>query len=367
MRHLDYVCFQNRSGYAQAAQDYIYALRASPNYNLHLTLLHSTLDTIGMTPDRYREMMLMMDNPLDDEKFIQVFHCIPDMQWKANRDSGRSIGFATFETAEPPAAWVEMLNKNSAIICPSEFCVESFQNAGVKPPIFHIPHVFDDILFNPQVVPSKKFDRFTFLFFAAWKHRKGWRELFEAYFREFKRSDNVQILVKTDRLTNSQRQIGDIRKNLGLSEEDTAPVLYETKILTEIELPRLFKSVDCLICPTYGEGFGLPGLQCMAVGTPVVITDYSGCRDYATEETATLIKPSGLILYNDMDGIPQFRNKKWAHISVDVVRDAMRHVLNNTDIVKKKAERAQQLVKERFTYNRAVSVFDRMLEIFDEH
>jgi glycosyltransferase involved in cell wall biosynthesis len=355
----------NRSGYAQATQDYVWALKRSDCYNLHLTILHSTPEQTSVSPERYRELLRLMNNPLDDETFIQVFHCIPEMQKRANR-GGRGVAFGTFETTDPPEEWVKILNTNEAIICPSNFCEQSFRTAGITKPIFTIPHVIDTSLYHPGVEPLKKQDRFTFLFFATWKRRKGWRELFEAWYREFKRSDGVQILVKTDRLSQSMREIADIRKNLGVSEEEAAPVLYETRILNEVELPKLFKSADCLICPTYGEGFGLPGLQSMAVGVPIIITDYSGCQEYANEETATLLKPEGSILYNDMDGIPQFRNKRWAHVSVESVRSAMRYVLGNTDIVNKKAERALRLVSEKFHYGRAVEGFDRMLEALDE-
>lgn len=360
--HIDLVCFANRSGYAQAAQDYVDVIKKSSDYRLHLTLMHTSPDQLAITPERYREMMSLMDSPLEDDNFVQIFHCIPDMQRRAWRGV-KSAAFATFETQNPPEHWVEILNSNNdAVIVVSKFNEDVFRKAGVTKPIHYIPHVVNTDLYHVSAIPNRAWDRFTFLYMGTWKQRKGWRELIEAWFREFSLSDNVQLVIKTDKLSVANREIAEVRKNLGLSEKETAPILFETKILNELELPRFLKSADCLVCPTYGEGFGLPGLQCMALGVPVIVTDYSGCQDYANEDTATLLKPSGFILYNEMDGIPQFRNKKWAHVSVESVKSAMRHVQCNTDIVKQKALRASEMVAEKFNYDVALQGFNRMME-----
>jgi len=359
MRLIDWVCFYNRSGYAQAAQDYIYALRASGQYEVHISLLHAAPDQMSITKERLLETQAMMKTSVPQDT-IQIFHCIPEMQRRANRHR-KGIGFATFETYEPPKPWIDILNTNTAVICQSMFNKDVFVRAGVKVPIFHVPHVLDTKLFNPDVQPQNKDDLFTFLFFGAWKQRKGWKELLEAWFREFTPQDKVRLLIKTDRLALANRDILETRKNIGLAEKDTAPISFETRILNEVDLPHFVKSADCLISPTYGEGFGLPGLQCMAMGVPVVITDFSGCKDYATDETATLLKPSGFILYNEMDGIPQFRQKRWSMISVEEIRNKMRYVINNKEEVNNKAKKAVQFVHANFNYQVAAARFSEMM------
>lgn len=58
------------------------------------------------------------------------------------------------------------------------------------------------------------------------------------------------------------------------------------------ELRSLFATLDIFISPSHSEGFGLPALEAMACGVPVVITDSGGCRDYANTATS-LISPPG--------------------------------------------------------------------------
>ena len=91
------------------------------------------------------------------------------------------------------------------------------------------------------------------------------------------------------------------------------------------------------------------------------IVNFSGCVDYANKETATMLDPRGYILHNDMDGIPQFRNKKWAFIAVRDVRESMRYVLNNPQMIKDKAKVAYNYVRDKFTYEKTESLFSEMI------
>jgi glycosyltransferase involved in cell wall biosynthesis len=359
MRHLDYVCFQNRSGYAQAALDYIYALRGLNKYHLHVSLLHQGPDQLAITRERYSELMAMIRSDCAADA-TQILHCIPDKQ-RHVQIRGKSVGFATFETYDPPEHWVEILNMNDAVICPSRFNVEVFQRAGVKVPIHYVPHCYDPALFNTAPQKVERSDKFTFLFFGTWKRRKGWPELIEAWYREFSPDDNVELLIKTDRLSLSQKCITEMKDTLGLTRKETAPIKWETRVLNDRELPLLFKRADCLISPSLGEGFGLPGLQSMACGLPVIVTNFAGPTDYASEETATLIQPVKHIVYSDMDAIPQFRNKKWANVTVEGVRSSMRYALDNVDKLKEKAVFAAEKVKE-YAYEPVAHRFETLLE-----
>jgi glycosyltransferase involved in cell wall biosynthesis len=190
--------------------------------------------------------------------------------------------------------------------------------------------------------------------------------LIEAWLREFSLKDNVQLIIKTDKPQAASAAIDKIRVNMGFQKKETAPILFEKEVFDEVRLPRFLKSVDCLISPTLGEGFGLPGLQCMALGIPIAITDFSGCQDYAKEETCTLIHPSGFTMHSCMDGLPQFKNKKWANVQTQEVCRALRHVISNVEEVRKKAEQAVSFVQSEFTYARTQKEFALMLrEVYD--
>lgn len=352
MTPVEWVCFLTASGYSQAAQDYVCALKGA--YDVRMALLYPAPQCEAITPDRHVLLRSMLAKKTNRDA-LQVYHCTPQLQRRV-RKLPYTVGFATFETHNPPPEWVTVLNGNDAVIAPSLFCKAEFERAGVKKPIFHIPHCLDMAAFNPNVVPmplrshERYADHFKFLFFGSWKLRKGWPQLLEAYWTEFSTSDRVVLVIKTDRVPEVEGDIARLKRELGLSKKDVAPVLVETRVFDEQRLPSFLKAHDCLVFPTLGEGFGLPPLQCMALGVPVIATNHSGCQDYLSYDTATLIEPKGYVTHQMLDRISQFRNRPWAFVPVRSIATAMRTVVGNVDEAKRKAGLAAVQVAERYSY-----------------
>lgn len=373
MYKINYICFGNASGYSQAAQDTIMALHQSGKYDVRVQyIFENSVRRAGASVER-TNLFNQLSEKRYDKDCVQIFHCLPSVQRQlihkrtANRDAKVNIGFATFETFDPPnngtAGWVHLLNKNDSVICPSKFNVKVFKNAGVISPIHYIPHACSTELYNDSVEPMIKRDKFTFLFFADWRVRKNYQVLFESWLREFRPSDDVQLLVKTTKINLAKTTYQHIQKQLGYDGSNSAPVIFENQIFDEKELPSFLRSVDCYVSPTRGEGFGLPGLQSMFVKVPVIITNFSGCQEYANEDTATLLEPRGFeLVSNAMDNLPQFRNKKWPIITVEDTKKAMRHVFENYDLAQKKSDVAYDYVKNNFAYQNITENFDKMME-----
>ncbi len=368
MIKINWTCFGNHSGYSQAAQDMILALHESGKYDIRIQYIQArAMPQTGVSKARRDLFMQMVEKERSDEH-IQVFHCIPPSQVNIAKTK-YSVGYAMFETFEPPNSgpmdWIRILNTNDAMIAPSLFNYKVFAHEKIQKPLHYVPCCIDKKQFNPEVNKLENYDRFTFLFFGTWKQRKGYPQLIEAFAREFSSTDNVQLVIKTSDVAKCTASVQQILKNIGLDKKDIPPILYEKRVFDDLTLPSFLKSVDCLISPTLGEGFGLPGLQCMALGVPIAITEFSGCTDYASEETCTLIKPSGFVLHPCLDNLPQYAKKKFALITVEEVRRVMRHVLNNSDEIKAKAAFATGFVEDRFGYTKSVEKFDQMiLDVF---
>ncbi len=340
----------------------ILALDRSGRFDVRVKSLHHNIKDEAFSANRGEYFKSLMRKP-ERLDAIQVYHCIPPLQVRVRR-LAKSIGFATFETFEPPAAWIPTLNKCSAVICPSKFNEMIFKHAGVTVPVHHLPHCIDTEMYHPHVqaepvVPSN--DDFTFMFFGSWVKRKGWENLLEAYWQEFSSHDGVKLVMKTTREARQQREMKALREKLGLMGKDCAPIFSEYRVFDELRLPSLLKSADCLVFPTWGEGFGLPPLQCMALGVPVVATNFSGCQDYLNDNTGTLLEPDGFVMHQHLDHIHQFNDRKWAYVSVQTIRRAMRYVVENVDKVRRKAEFAAKVVAEEYGYRRAASDFDAVV------
>jgi glycosyltransferase involved in cell wall biosynthesis len=50
--------------------------------------------------------------------------------------------------------------------------------------------------------------------------------------------------------------------------------------LADEQVNRLYNLCDVTVLPSTGEGFGLPIIESLAAGVPVVATDYSACPSW---------------------------------------------------------------------------------------
>jgi glycosyltransferase involved in cell wall biosynthesis len=57
------------------------------------------------------------------------------------------------------------------------------------------------------------------------------------------------------------------------------------------QLAAMYASCDVFVSASWHESFGLPPLEAMACGAPVVLTDSGGVRDYARDEENCLLAP----------------------------------------------------------------------------
>lgn len=76
--------------------------------------------------------------------------------------------------------------------------------------------------------------------------------------------------------------LNSMAKEMGISESVKIPTNIGPGIgCDDSKLAQIYRAMDVFALPTMGEGFGLPILEAMACGVPVIATDYSGHLDYA--------------------------------------------------------------------------------------
>jgi len=355
---INYSGFFNFTGYGQAASSNVFALHKSGLFDIRIDPVNSRPSKEAYTEEQFDLLMEMRAKPLDENAF-QVLHMIPQ-QYMRVKNLKRRIAFPTFETFNPPADWITLLNRCDCVFVPSKFNLDTFTRAGVKRPMFHIPHILNLDIWNKDIIPLRKNDKFTFLFVGTWRPRKGGQLLIDAWVREFESDENVQLIIKTDSVDKARQAYLQSKKNWG--KKETATVLFEREVFKEHEMARFIKSADCLISPTLGEGFGLPPIQAMSVKVPVIVTNFSGCKDYAKSDNCTLLEPSGYMVHDCLDPSPQFKLKKWPRVKVADIQEAMRQVLQKYQGVQDKSDKAYELVQSQYGYEAFSSKFQDMME-----
>ena len=59
----------------------------------------------------------------------------------------------------------------------------------------------------------------------------------------------------------------------------------------DAQMAEFYRGCDAFVFTSFLEGFGLPPLEAMACGIPVLTTDCGGIREYANEKNAVIIPP----------------------------------------------------------------------------
>jgi glycosyltransferase involved in cell wall biosynthesis len=69
------------------------------------------------------------------------------------------------------------------------------------------------------------------------------------------------------------------------------PFIQHIKPMHDRSIREFYQSCTVFVFTSSIEGFGLPPLEAMACGTPVITTDCGGVREYANEQNCILVPP----------------------------------------------------------------------------
>jgi GT2 family glycosyltransferase len=271
------------------------------------------------------------------------------------------IGYTMLEVDGLPREWVRRANKMDEVWTPSHFNAGTFRASGVDRPVHVIPLGVNPAYFNLNIESYPVPGVFTFLSTFEWGERKAPEVLLKAFNDEF-RSDEQAVLVckvyNQDPSTNIPRQVG----RLGLKEGGGKVVFSINEMVAEHQLGALYRSADCFVLPSRGEGWGLPLLEAMACGIPVITTAWSAQTDFIHEGIAYPLSIEGLVPAEAK--CPYYWGFKWAVPSYEHLRALMRHVYDNREEARLKGTRASAEVLGKWTWRHsAEKIVQRLREV----
>jgi len=266
-----------------------------------------------------------------------------------------TIGRSMYETDRVPADWVQNCNnwKVDKIWIPTEFNRKTFNDSGVNvtkldvvPELVDTAH-FDPVIHSPLLSIPQKDGYFKFLTVMKWEPRKAWDILLQAYFEEFTKKEKVSLYVAS-RLDNEAKTkydqfVEDYVKKKGLSSSSTLPkVILLNAMFPETKLPSLYKSVQCFILPSHGEGWGLPLAEAMSMALPVIATNWSGPTAFMNEGNSFLVNIDGLVNATTEGHL-------WAAPSLSHLKQQMRKVFRNKVENTQKGKQARKDIMKNFS------------------
>lgn len=295
-------------------------------------------------------------------------------QWPPNftpPPAGHWVMIQPWEFGRLPADWVRPMNELvDEIWVPSKHVLKSYVTSGVSiDRVKVIPNGVDMDLFHPGAVPYRlnTGKKFKFLFVGGTIWRKGIDLLLKAYCESFRREDDVTLVIKDmgqDSFYKGQGVGDSIRR---IQDDPAAPELvYLTDMIEERDMPGLFTACDCLVHPYRGEGFGLPVLEAMACGIPVIVTSGGATDDFCPPEFSYQVASARREI--NMDGMPLAGGAGYV-LEPDVasIREMLRAAYDNPADARQKAAGALEHVRSRYTWdNIAAMVEERIRKIAEK-
>ena len=250
---------------------------------------------------------------------------------------GTRVLWAIFESDRLPADYVAYLRDNAHVVwVPSEWGKGVLVEAGINPAIIDVvPEGVNPRNYHPFLRakrdPGAK--PFRFLSVGKYEERKAYRALLEGFAHAFGNNSDVQLILKADYFLKFEQKKAELEalvRSMGLSNVQMLWGEFNPDMLF-----ALYNHADAFVFPSRAEGWGLPLIEAMATGLPVITTFYSGHTEFLRHVESSILKVDyDLEVINDPEfhGYwPQLRvtGARWAAPRVESIAKNMIEMISN--------------------------------------
>jgi glycosyltransferase involved in cell wall biosynthesis len=214
-----------------------------------------------------------------------------------------------------------------------------------------VPEGVDPGRFQPD---TQTHDKYRFLAVGKYEVRKGIDEAIEAFCDAFPDSTTpVELWIKGDFFGDPQRN-----ELLRAKARIDARIKLIEGVFPDDQLPKLYHSADAFVYPSRAEGWGLPCLEAIACGLPVLATNYSGHSEFLAPlaghvieiewDLGPLVDPDYQSLYGAAYKTPDQGN--WAIPRRSSIVSGMRALFENHAEWRAHGLAAAEIARHRFSW-----------------
>ena len=250
-------------------------------------------------------------------------------------------------------------------------------------PDFEVPYIYhgvDTVQFHPLSKEDKKKnkkrfgleDKFVFLSIGTNQIRKNFSFLMQAFSQFSQDKDDVALYLHTMPQTNIGWDLIRLSRNLNIVEK-----FYYTKDIQgpfgvpDSNMNYIYNLADVYVTPHLGEGFGLPQLEAMSAGVPVISHNITATKELLPDEFFYPVETEKVKNYygGDIDLNIYFpfgdRGLYRPYPSISSLVEQMEKVYRNRIQAKKKGSAGRQYVvnNNNFKWDNIALKFDT---IFDD-
>lgn len=321
-------------------------------------------DAAGL-PSALIALKLNCKNRLGDQTFaarlqdsnphpVNVVHldppATPDLDHhhgKGFRAGKYNIAYWAWELPEFPDAWVPNFAYFDEVWCPSEFVREAI--AAKSPvPVFAMPHALS--VEPPAADGRARFglpsDRYLFLTvydLNSYSERKNPRATIEAFRRSGLAGAGAALVVKVQNPAGNETDFAALQAAL----REVPGTILISETLSRPDVTLLQAACDCFVSLHRSEGFGLAVAECMALGKPVISTNWSATAEYVTAANGCPVNCTLTTLTANHG--PYSKGQTWAEPDIAHAADWMRRLAADRALGERLGQAARATIAEKFS------------------
>ena len=272
---------------------------------------------------------------------------------------GRNIQWVVFESTRIPATIQPAIQGADQVWVPSAWGRDVLLAHGVAEHRVHVvPEGVDGARFHAHGRRPRTSARpFRFLTVGKYEQRKGIDLTIEAFAQAYANQPDLELVIKSNYFTNHQEKYDALQGKISDLGLDNVTLLWGE--MTEAQLADLYRACDTFVLPTRAEGWGLPLIEAVAAGLPVITTRYSGHMEFLQHVTDSVLPVAHAITAIDCveyrSYYPDTMNDwgVWSEPDVGSIVTCMQQALQQEQRLYDRAQRNSAIIRERFSWSQS--------------
>ena len=272
---------------------------------------------------------------------------------------GRNIQWVVFESTRIPATIQPAIQGAHQVWVPSAWGHSVLTAHGIHADRIRIvPEGVDGTRFHAHGRRPRSTARpFRFLTVGKYEQRKGIDLTIEAFAQVYGNQAQAELVIKSNYFTNHREKHAALQGKISDLGLNNVSLLWGE--MTEPQLADLYRACDAFVLPTRAEGWGLPLIEAVAAGLPIITTMYSGHTEFLQHVYDSVLPVAHVMTQIDCaeyrSYYPDSMNDwgTWAQPDVASIVLCMQQALQQEHSLYDHAQRNSKIIRERFSWSQS--------------